>query len=102
MCRPCWPTCGPTNLDKPGLTDLFNRYGGKVYVEKIEELLGSLSTVSSFRTVEELSEREDKAHLDDFAAAHVASAQELQQQFAGHLFSGCEADDVSTACAFDK
>ena len=92
----------PTNLDTQELTNFFTRYGGKVYEEKMAELLGSLSTVNPFRTVEELSQREDEAQLDDFAAAHVASAQALRQQFAEHLFFGCEADDVTTAWAFDK
>ena len=92
----------PTNLDKQTLTDLFTRFGGRTYTDKMDELMGSLSTVSPFRSVEELSEREDEAALDDFAAARVATEEELRKQFAEHLFFGCEADDVMTAWAFDQ
>jgi predicted TIM-barrel fold metal-dependent hydrolase len=92
----------PTNLDPKLLTDLFTRYGGKTYATKLEELMGSLSTVTPFRSLEELSQREDPAHLDDFAAAQVGSADDLRSQFADHLYFGCEADDVTTAWAFDQ
>jgi predicted TIM-barrel fold metal-dependent hydrolase len=91
----------PTNLDRQQLQDLFARYGGKTYAAKMPDLLGSLSTVSPFKTPAELTEREYEETLDDFAAAHVASVAELRQQFAGHLYFGCEADDVMTAWAFD-
>jgi predicted TIM-barrel fold metal-dependent hydrolase len=90
----------PTNLDTQTLTDLFARFGGSTYTDKMDELIGSLSTVSPFKSLAELSAREPD--LDDFAAARVASEDELRQQFAEHLFFGCEADDVMTAWAFDK
>ncbi len=92
----------PTNLDKRLLADLFARYGGQTYETKIDELMGSLSTVSPFKTLEELSEREDRESLDDFVAARVASVEALHQQFTENFFFGCEADDVITAWAFDK
>jgi predicted TIM-barrel fold metal-dependent hydrolase len=91
----------PTNLDKQLLTDLFARYGGQGYVEKTDELLGCLSLVSPFKTPEELTAREYKENLDDFVAAHVASAEELRQRFAENFYFGCEADDAMTAWAFD-
>jgi hypothetical protein len=40
--------------------------------------------------------------LGDFAAAHVGSAEELRRQFADHFYLGCEADDPTTAWAFDR
>jgi predicted TIM-barrel fold metal-dependent hydrolase len=92
----------PTNLDLQQLRDLFNRYGGKAYEEKMDELLGCLSLVDPFKTVEELTEREYKEQLDDFAAAQVTSAAELRRQFAEPFYFGCESDDVITAWAFDK
>jgi len=52
--------------------------------------------------LEELSAREDSAHLDDSAAAGITSAEDLRQQFAEHFYFGCEADDVITAWAFDQ
>jgi predicted TIM-barrel fold metal-dependent hydrolase len=92
----------PTNLDQQMLTDLFARYGGKTYTEKTDELLGCLSLVSPFKTIQELTEREYKENLDDFVAARVHSIEELRQRFAENFYFGCEADDVMTAWAFDK
>jgi predicted TIM-barrel fold metal-dependent hydrolase len=92
----------PANLDLSRLRQLFSRYGGQAYEEHLEELLGCLSLVSPFKTVDELTEREYKAQLDDFAAAQVGSAEELRAQFAERFYFGCESDDVITAWAFDK
>lgn len=92
----------PTNLDTTMLAELFARYGGKTYQDKMAELMGCLSLVTPFKSLEELSAREDNAHLDDFAAAGITSAEDLRQQFAEHFYFGCEADDVITAWAFDQ
>jgi hypothetical protein len=92
----------PTNLDTQQLLDLFRRYGGKTYTAKLDELLGSLSTVTPFMSLETLTEREDRQLLDDFAAAGIASVEDLRTQFSQHLYFGCEADDVTTAWAFDQ
>lgn len=92
----------PTNLDTKLLTELFTRYGGNRYAAKLDELIGSLSTVTPFKSLEELTNREDPQHRDDFAAAQVESEDDLRAQFAEHLYFGCEADDVTTAWAFDK
>ncbi len=92
----------PTNLDTMMLAELFARYGGQTYQDKMDELLGCLSLVTPFKSLEELSAREDNAHLDDFAAAGITSAEDLRQQFTEHFYFGCEADDVITAWAFEK
>jgi hypothetical protein len=92
----------PTNLDHQMLKDLFARYGGKAYEEKMDELLGALSLVSPLRTSEELVERERKEWLDDFGALPVTSPEELKREFSEHFYFGCEADDVTTAWAFDR
>ena len=92
----------PTNLDTEQLADLFTRYGGSAYVAKLDALIAGLSTVTPFMSLEELTQREDPRHRDDFAAAQVASEADLRAQFAEHLYFGCEADDVTTAWAFDK
>src|SRR5204862_719732 len=39
----------PTNLDLQMLKDLFARYGGRVYEDKMDELLGCLSLVEPFK-----------------------------------------------------
>jgi hypothetical protein len=92
----------PTNLDKQGLKDLFTRFGGRVYEDKMDELMSCLSLVPPFKSAEEMTEREYRGELDDFAAAHVGSADELRRQFTDHFFFGCEADDPTTAWAFDR
>jgi len=91
----------PLNLDQPRLRELFARYGGKVYEDKMDELMGGLSLVSPFKTLEQLTEREYREQIDDFAAAGIGSMDELKRQFADHFYFGCEADDPTTAWAFD-
>ncbi len=91
----------PTNLDLQMLKDLFARFGGPAYEEKMDEILGCLSLVEPFKTVEELTERAYREEIDDFAAVRAASAEELRRHFAERFYFGCEADDVMTAWAFD-
>jgi len=91
----------PTNLDKNMLKDLFTRFGGRAYEEKMDDLLAGPSIVPPFKTNEELTEREYAlGQLDDFAAAGVSSADELRRQFVDRLYFGAEADDPMTAWAF--
>ena len=92
----------PTNLDTQKLADLFTEYGGESYRRKLDDLMSNLSTVSPFRSLEELTERESRDMLDDFEAAGIGSADDLRRQFAEQLYFGCEADDAMTAWAFDK
>jgi len=92
----------PTNLDLGMLKGLFARYGGPAYEEKMDQLLGCLSLVEPFKTVEELTERAYHEKMDDFAAVPVGSAAELRQYFGERFYFGCEADDAMTAWAFDK
>jgi predicted TIM-barrel fold metal-dependent hydrolase len=91
----------PTNLDKNMLKDLFTRFGGSAFEEKMDELLSSTSIVPPFKTNDELTEREyTLQQIDDFAATGVSSAEELRRQFADHFYFGSEADDPMTAWAF--
>jgi predicted TIM-barrel fold metal-dependent hydrolase len=92
----------PTNLDTQQMAELFTRYGGETYTAKLDELMDSLSTVTPFHSLEELTQRESPEALDDFAAAGIQSAQDLHNQFAEQFYFGCEADDVITAWAFDQ
>src|SRR5207247_10615590 len=46
----------PTNLDKNLLKDLFTRFGGRAYEDKMDELLASTSIVPPFNTNEQLTE----------------------------------------------
>ena len=93
----------PTNLDLQMLKDLFARYGGRAYEDKMDELLGCLSLVEPFKTVEEMTERayrEESRRLRQGAAS--SSADELRRHFSERFYFGCEADDVMTAWAFDR
>jgi predicted TIM-barrel fold metal-dependent hydrolase len=92
----------PTNLDVQVLKDLFARYGGRVYEEKMDEMLACLSLVEPFKTVDEMTERAYREQVDDFAAVPAASAEELRRHFSERFYFGCEADDVMTAWAFDE
>ena len=91
----------PSNLDRPMLKELFLRWGGQAY-EELDELMGCLSLVPPFKSVEEMTEREYRGEIDDFAAAHVGSADELRRQLTERFYFGCEADDPTTAWAFDR
>ena len=91
----------PTNVDAQMMADLFSRYGGEAYTSKLDEFMGCLSSINPYTSLEELTAREDPQNLDDFAAAHVSSADDLRSLFAERLYFGCEADDVTTAWAFD-
>ncbi|HMH54487.1 MAG TPA: amidohydrolase family protein [Candidatus Acidoferrum sp.] len=91
----------PTNLDRQLLKDLFARYGGPVFEEKMDELLSCTSIVPPFKTNDELTDREYAlGQIDDFEAAGVTSAEALKRQFADHFYFGAEADDPMTAWAF--
>jgi predicted TIM-barrel fold metal-dependent hydrolase len=92
----------PANLDLQMLKDLFARYGGRAYEDKMDELLGCLSLVEPFKTVEEMTERAYREQIDDFGAVRATSADELRRHFAERFYFGCEADDVTTAWAFDR
>src|SRR4030095_13472263 len=51
----------PTNLDVQMLKDLFAHYGGRVYEEKMDEMLACLSLVEPFKTVDEMTEQIGRA-----------------------------------------
>ncbi len=92
----------PLNLDRQRLQEFFSRYGGRIYDDKMDELMAGPSLVPPFKTLEEMTEREAREQLDDFAAAGIGSIDELKRQFADHFYFGCEADDPITAWAFDR
>ena len=91
----------PTNLDKNMLKDLFTRFGGPVFENKMDELLHNTSIVPPFKTNEEITDREYALNqFDDFEKCGVSSAAELRAQFQDHFYFGAEADDPMTAWAF--
>src|SRR3989442_6871900 len=92
----------PTNLDRQMLKGLFTRSAGRAYQDKMDELMGCLSLVPPFKTAEEMTEREYRGDLDDFAAAHGNSADERRRQFTDPFYFRCEADEPTTPWAFDQ
>lgn len=91
----------PTNLDMQKLRELFTQYGGDVYRAKLDAIIASPSTLNPFRSAAELTEREADHALDDFHASGVTSPADLRALFGERFFFGCEADDPTTAWAFD-
>ncbi len=91
----------PTNVDTQRMAELFAEYGGERYTQKLDEFMGCLSSINPYTSLDELARRESFDHLDDFAAAQVASPDDLRALFTERLYFGCEADDPTTAWAFD-
>ena len=92
----------PTNIDMQTLKDLFVRFGGRVYEDKWDEIVGCINLAEPFKTAEELTERAYRELFDDFGAVPVRSADELRRHFAERFYFGCEADDPITAWAFAR
>lgn len=90
----------PTNIDAAEVERLLRRHGGDFYTQRIDALMGSLSAMTPYTSLEELTERENLDELDDFAAAGVDSVAALRRQFTEALFFGCEGEDAMTPYAF--
>lgn len=91
----------PTNIDTQKLADFFTRYGGKQYTSKLDELMRCPSSINPYTSLQELTDREQQHLFDDFAAAGITCAADLRALFAERFYFGCEADDPTTAWAFD-
>ncbi len=91
----------PTNIDTHRMAALLAEYGGERYTQKLDEFMGCLSSINPYTRLDELANRESLDHLDDFAAAQVSSPDALRALFSEQLYFGCEADDPTTAWAFD-
>ncbi|MDH3604395.1 MAG: amidohydrolase [Candidatus Tectomicrobia bacterium] len=91
----------PANVDTQLMADLFAQYGDETYQLKMDELMSCLSSINPFNSLAELTERESSHEMDDFAAANITCADDLRALFAERFFFGCEADDPTTAWAFN-
>jgi predicted TIM-barrel fold metal-dependent hydrolase len=91
----------PTNIDSQMLADFFTRYGGERYTSKLDELMRCPSSINPYTSLQELTEREQEHMFDDFAAAGITCSSDLRALFAERFYFGCEADDPTTAWAFD-
>jgi hypothetical protein len=85
----------PANLDEKLMHDLFARYGGKQFAEK-------------------LANKEDRSHLlwgayeekkenslDEWAPCQIERKEDVRDLFVPRFYFGCEGDDRITASAFD-
>ena len=91
----------PDNLDLGQLRTLVDQYGDPRLKDRYEDLVGgSLSQLSPFTSLEELCSRE--TDIDEFAASGIHSANDISRLFEQNFYFGCEADDKTTAWAFDK
>lgn len=83
----------PANIDQAELRRLIARYGYPALKAKGDEAIASLQ-------LRELTERETE-ELDSYGRLGAESKQELIALFARNFYFGCEADDPTTAWAFD-
>jgi predicted TIM-barrel fold metal-dependent hydrolase len=82
----------PAKLDMNLMVTMFERYGDERltpgYIRAHPDLYNA-----------KLSE--DRSRLDDFAACGIASEQDIHDLFVPNFYFGCEADDRTTAYAFN-
>jgi predicted TIM-barrel fold metal-dependent hydrolase len=84
----------PANLNEELFVDLCRRYGGPIFE-------GRLNEVVRWGVSAGLSTQEDPAMLDEFAPCGINDKREIKELFVPHFYFGCEADDPTTAWAFD-
>ena len=83
----------PTNIDIGRLRELIKQYGYGDLKAKGDEAIDALR-------LQELAERETES-LDDYAALGISTKAELIEAYSKNFYFGCEADDPTTAWAFD-
>jgi predicted TIM-barrel fold metal-dependent hydrolase len=93
----------PSNLDLDRLRQLWASYADPAWADKIDELIRSPWAGASASTgdpipISILTGRD--AGTDEFA--RMGGPHELQSMFADNFFFGCEAEDRTTAFAFDN
>lgn len=91
----------PKNLDLEKLVDLFEKHGGRWFEGRAREMLTSLDPYYPQLSADQLSDQEQGHELDDFAAAHINSVDDIRERFTKNFYFGCEADDPMTAWAND-
>jgi predicted TIM-barrel fold metal-dependent hydrolase len=91
----------PDLLDINAYADLIQRYGN----DRMQRI-GTDEVMSNFRaedlsSLKDITDRE-RPYLDDFKALDISSKKELAELFSRNFYFGCEADDRTTAWAFDE
>jgi predicted TIM-barrel fold metal-dependent hydrolase len=85
----------PDNLDRALLLALAERQGSPAMADAIRHGQGLLEGEASAATG-------GLAHLDDFAACGISTAEELRDLFTTNFYFGCEADDRMNVWAFNR
>jgi predicted TIM-barrel fold metal-dependent hydrolase len=83
----------PANLDRELLLRLFEEYGGKEVIDKLDHLKTSPNQ-SSPRTADA------DVSLDDFAACRIEHPEDIKELFVPRFYFGCESDDPINSWAF--
>jgi hypothetical protein len=84
----------PTNIDTGRLSQLIDQHGYDALKAHSDDAIASLA-------LQDLTEREQDA-LDDYELLGVDTVEDLIDLFARNFYFGCEADDPTTAWAFDS
>ena len=85
----------PANLNEELLVDLCRRYGGRIFEGRLNEAVRLGASAGFSATLE------NPAMVDEFAPCGINDKHEIKDLFVPHFYFGCEADDPSTAWAFD-
>jgi len=83
----------PMNIDQRLARELFEKYGDKDTLAKLDQLEHTLAFGP--KTIE-LDVR------NDFAAMQITCEEDIRDLFIPHFYFGCEADDPLSAIAFDR
>lgn len=81
----------PEALDRALFIELFRRYGGERFGERLGEASGGFLAGMP----------EDPAMLDEFAHSGIERAEDIRDAFRSAFYFGCEAEDPMNAWAFN-
>lgn len=87
---PNLPHLDPAKLDRELIQQLFEEYGGEMVEGKLDQLERTLNLRGAPDDVK-----------DNFAPMEIERAEDFRDRFIPHFYFGCEADDPTTAWAFD-
>ncbi|MBM4264623.1 MAG: amidohydrolase [Deltaproteobacteria bacterium] len=89
----------PKNTNLAELNQLISKYGDARLQANADALMNNLDFLRPECSVEELARPEFVT--DNFAAAGIASKDDIRTAFSSNFYFGCEADDRTTMWAFD-
>ncbi len=82
----------PTLLDRELFEKLYAQYGSEVLRKRLDTAI--------YDEIQILTDSEDPATLDEWAACEIESAEDIRELFANSFYFGCEADDPLSAWAY--